>query len=49
MANNHTSFDSLKIPSQRPFQSTALERRINKVNKNVSQPTPEPFLPGGSV
>lgn len=49
MANTHTSFDSLKIPKQHPFEAAALERHINKVNKNVSQPTPEPFLPGGSV
>ena len=49
MANNHTSFDSLKIPKERPFEAAPLERRINKVNKNVSQPTPEPFLPCGSV
>ena len=49
MANNHTSFDSLKIPKQRPFETVALERRINKVNKNVKEPTPEPFLSGGSV
>ena len=49
MANNHTSFDSLKIPKQRSFKPAAFESRINKVNKNVKEPTPEPFLSGGSV
>ena len=49
MTTTHTSFDSLKIPKQRPFKPAALERRINKVNKNVKEPTPKPFLSDGSV